>query len=149
MEGEEFTLLKKGLKSVFLRKTIKAEKNPIKKSVLQTTNLTIWMIILSVLFLLGNLFLKVSTYGMETGIRSTALTFEMLSKPLFSPLKWSSDPESTVLHFVINMSVFYFVFTLGFWLRQHYKVTGTILLLAFNIAAGIWYYVYILSNAVI
>lgn len=116
---------------------------------MQTTKLAFGMIILSLLFLIGNLLLKVSTYGLETGIRSTALTFEMLSKPIFSPLKWSSYPETSLLHFVVNICVFYFIFIMGFWLRQYYKVAGTILLLVLFITAGIWYYVYILSNAVI
>ncbi|MCA0987287.1 hypothetical protein [Guptibacillus algicola] len=152
MEGKGIYLpffTKKGLDLVFLRKAIKIEKSAFRKTVLQTTNFTLWIFILSILFLLGNLLLKVSTYGIETGMRSTALTFDMLSKPLFSPLIWSSEPKSNVLHFVVNFSVYYFLFTLGFWMKQYFKVVGTVLLLVFFIATGIWYYVYIVSNSVI
>ncbi|QTC40438.1 hypothetical protein I7V34_14790 [Bacillus sp. V3] len=134
---------------MFLRKEIKAEKSPIIKLVFQTTSLFLWIIFLFILFLIGNLLLEVSTYGMEIGMRSTFITLEMLTKPFLSQLIWSSDPESSVLHLVMNTIVFYAVFTFGFWVKQYYKVTGVVLLLFFFCAAGIWYYVYILSNAVI
>ncbi|WP_175987323.1 hypothetical protein [Bacillus sp. Marseille-Q1617] len=133
---------------MFLRKKIKSEKSPIKKSVFLTTDLILWIIILSSLFLMGNLLLKISTYGVKIVVKSTALTLKMLTKPLFSPFIWSSDPESSVLHFVMNMGIFFVVFTFGFWVRQYKKVMGVILLLVFFIATGIWYYVYILSEAV-
>jgi hypothetical protein len=123
--------------------------SPIKKSVWQTANLILWMILLLILFLTGNLLFKVSSYGFETGMKSTVLTLEMLSKPLFSPLKWSSEAEGGILYFVVNIGVSYTVFTFGFWVRQYYRIVGAILLMVFFIASAVWYYVYILSDAVI
>ncbi|MGR3764175.1 hypothetical protein [Rossellomorea sp. NS-SX7] len=134
---------------MFIRKTIMAKMSPIKKSFLQTTNMILWILTLFILILLGNLILKISTYGVETGIKSTAFTYELLVKPLYSPLKWTSDPKSSFLHLVMNLSVFYVVFTFGFWIKHYYKMAGMLLLLTFIILSGIWYYVYVLSDAVI
>lgn len=134
---------------MFLRKTIRTEMTPIKKSFLQSTNLILWILTLSIILLLGNLTLKINTYGVDTGIKSTAFTYELLVKPLFSPFIWTSDPKSRIVHLVVNICVFYVVFTFGFWVRHYYKTSGMILLVTFIILSGIWYYVYILSGAVI
>jgi hypothetical protein len=55
------------------------------------------------LFILGNLLLKINTYGFETGVKSTANTLEMLSKQAVSPLKWPSHQETGIHHLVVNM----------------------------------------------
>jgi hypothetical protein len=134
---------------MILSRRIKEESSPIKKSVLQTGILLFWMVVLIFLFILGNVLLTISTYGFEIGVKSTALTVEMFFKPLVSPLKWSSPQETGIHHLVVNLGVFYAIFTFGFWMRQYFKLAGIILLLIFFIASGIWYYVCFLSNAVI
>lgn len=134
---------------MLLNRTSKADMSPLKKSVLQTGNLLFWMIGIIFLFILGNLLLKINTYGFESGVKSTANTLEIFSKPLVSPLKWSSQQETGIHHLIVNMIVFCTVFTFGFWVRQYFKVAGVLLLLVFFIASGIWYYVYFLSYAVI
>ncbi|XXM72436.1 hypothetical protein ACQ0QQ_00605 [Lysinibacillus sphaericus] len=134
---------------MLLKRTRKADMSPLKKSVLQTGILLFWMIGIIFLFILGNLLLEINKHGFEKGVKSTAFTLEILSNPVVSPLKWSSQQEPGIHHLVVNMTVFYAVFTFGFWVRQYFKVAGVILLLLFFIASVIWYYVYFLSYAVI
>ena len=98
--------------------------------------------------MLGNLILKINTYGIEIGMKSTSITLEMLAKPLFSPLMWSSYPESSVSHFILNVTVFFVVVSIAFWIRSFAKLAGSFVLVLFLIAMSVWYYVYLLSYAV-
>jgi hypothetical protein len=133
------------MKSLFLGRMIKDQENRVVKSILQTTNVLLWLVVLVTVAFLFNLLLKTNTYGFEIGLKSTTNTFEMLLSPLFSPLFWTSSPTPTFYYFIINLLVFYLMFGFSFRLRNVF-LRGLCLALASVIMIG-WYFVYILSNA--
>ncbi|WP_404330171.1 hypothetical protein [Mesobacillus maritimus] len=133
------------MKSLFLGKMIKEQENGFVKSILQTTNVLLWVVVLATLGFLANLLLKISTYGFDIGLKSTINTFEMLLSPLFSPLFWTSSPRTTLYYFIINLFVFYLMFGFSFGVRN-VLLRAFCLVLVTIIMIG-WYFVYILSNA--
>lgn len=133
------------MKNLFLGRMIKDQENWVVKSILQTTNVLLWLMVLVIVAFLLNLLVKSNTYGFEIGLKSTINTFEMLLSPLFSPLFWTSSPTPTFFYFIINLFVFYLMFGFSFRVRNVF-LRAFCLALATLIMIG-WYFVYILSNA--
>ncbi|EDL65611.1 hypothetical protein [Bacillus sp. SG-1] len=130
---------------MILKRIINEQENIYKKSVLQTTQILLWILLFCTFALMGNLFLEVNSYGIDIGINSTLQTLNLLTEPLFSPLYWGWKQESSFGYLILNGIIFYVFLSFAFWMKSMVQWAGVVFLLMFFIMAGAWYYVYILS----
>ncbi len=119
------------------------------KYILKTTNIFLWLALLYFLFLIFSFSLDASSYGVDIAWKSTLSDLKIFLGPFFSPLIWTSNPNTTVYNFIINISVFYAIFVVSFWMKSKNKLLGIVCIVFSTLLIVFWYYVYFLSNIVI